>query len=406
MTQRLERRWKRSLTWQTIDVRNSNVNDMLQTPILLISGRESLQFTDEQIENLRAYVEQGGFILAEAACESDRFDQDFRELMRKMFPESRLRLLPPEHPVWYAEQPVNPEYVRHVYGLDACCRTSVVYVPSDLTCYWHLARDDRPAKYPKVPTEKIENALRLGANIAAYATNRELKDRLDRPQVTLDRAAEALRRGSLYIPKLSHNGGADDAPNALANLLKVMRSQVQLRVQQESDLVAPGNAALLDHPIVFMHGRRGFRLSTQQRKQLKKYLESGGLLFVDAICANDEFANSFRSEIAAMFPEQRLTRIPTQHPLFSRSFKGFDIRTVTLRDPSTRGDGDNPLTAKLTRTAPLLEGLEIDERLAVIFSPYDLSCALENSASLQCKSYARDDAVRIGVNVILYALQQ
>ncbi|MCA9220789.1 MAG: DUF4159 domain-containing protein, partial [Planctomycetales bacterium] len=73
--------------------------------------------------------------------------------------------------------------------------------------------------------------------------------------------------------------------------------------------------------------------------------------------------------------------------------------------PQARGANDG-LTARLTKVTPLLEGIELDGRLVVIFSPFDLSCALENHASLDCKGYTREDAARIGVNVILYALQQ
>ena len=63
-------------------------------------------------------------------------------------------------------------------------------------------------------------------------------------------------------------------------------------------------------------------------------------------------------------------------------------------------------TAKLVKTTPLLEGLEIEGRTAVILSPYDISCALEKGASLECKGYIPADAARIGANVLLYALQQ
>ena len=39
-----------------------------------------------------------------------------------------------------------------------------------------------------------------------------------------------------------------------------------------------------------------------------------------------------------------------------------------------------------------LETIELDKRHAVIFSPYDLSCGLENFESLQFQGYAREDA--------------
>jgi hypothetical protein len=41
-----------------------------------------------------------------------------------------------------------------------------------------------------------------------------------------------------------------------------------------------------------------------------------------------------------------------------------------------------------------------------VFSQYDLSCALEKRDSLECRGYVREDAAKIGLNVVLYSLQQ
>jgi hypothetical protein len=41
--------------------------------------------------------------------------------------------------------------------------------------------------------------------------------------------------------------------------------------------------------------------------------------------------------------------------------------------------------------------------MIVLFSPNDLSCAMESKHSLQCKGYVREDAFRIGVNMLLYS---
>ncbi len=37
---------------------------------------------------------------------------------------------------------------------------------------------------------------------------------------------------------------------------------------------------------------------------------------------------------------------------------------------------------------------------------YDLSCVLEKHDTLACRGYLREDAARIGLNVVLYSLQQ
>ena len=42
----------------------------------------------------------------------------------------------------------------------------------------------------------------------------------------------------------------------------------------------------------------------------------------------------------------------------------------------------------------------------MIYSKYDLSCALERQASVACAGYDYHDAVRIAVNVVRYALLQ
>ena len=58
-----------------------------------------------------------------------------------------------------------------------------------------------------------------------------------------------------------------------------------------------------------------------------------------------------------------------------------------------------------TITAPQMEGVELNGRLAVVFSPFDLSCALENTALSNCTGYTRADALQIGAKVILYSLR-
>jgi hypothetical protein len=154
-----------------------------------------------------------------------------------------------------------------------------------------------------------------------------------------------------------------------------------------------------------MHGRRAFRFSAEERAALSRYLRRGGFLFADAICASEPFNTAFRAEMKAILPEATLERLPAGHPLFTTEFRGYDLATVTLRDPESRDTGD-PLTARRTSIAPLLEVIRIDGRIAVVLSPYDISCALENHASLDCKGYITADAAKVAVNVLLFALQQ
>ena len=92
------------LTWQVVDPNLATVEDMLQAPIVYFNGHQAPEFTPEGIRNLRSYVEQGGFIFAEACCGKEEFDRGFKELMKEIFPDEGYNLHPlaEDHAVWRA----------------------------------------------------------------------------------------------------------------------------------------------------------------------------------------------------------------------------------------------------------------------------------------------------------------
>jgi hypothetical protein len=407
LTSYVEKLWQRDLTWQVVDVAAASVEDLLQAPVLFLNGREAPVFTPEEKQRLRDYIDRGGFIFAEGCCEGSGFDEGFRQLMRDIFPEQeyQLRLLPPEHPIWRTEVPVDPKFMRPLWGLDVGCRTSVVFCPDDLSCYWELAHSGRQTSLPANVQAEVDACLAIGANVMAYATNREVKFK-NEFFVSAEPAAsrDQFDRGKLYTARLQHPGGCNAAPGALVNLLQLASDKLQLRVDTQPRELAISDPQMFRYHLVFMHGRHAFRLTPAERKQLRTYLERGGMLFADAICSSREFTESFKREMAELFPSQPLERIAASDPLFSNEFGGEDLSTVERREPAAAAGG--PLKSLVRQGEPYLDGLRLGDRWAVIFSPYDVSCALENHASLECAGYTRKDAARIGLNVLLYSLHQ
>jgi hypothetical protein len=224
--------------------------------------------------------------------------------------------------------------------------------------------------------------------------------------IETDPVPSSPTRATLFVAKLQHQGGSDDAPSALRNLLDLAGSQLQLRISPEERLLAPTADSLYEYPVAFMHGRRSFRFTPAERTAIAEYLERGGFLMADAICASDEFADSFRNEMRAILPDNPLRPITPDHPLYSAAFQGYELKSVRLRNPRGGAAANQPLATRIEEGPPTLEGIEVDGRLVVVFSPFDLSCALENQASIECKGYVREDAVKIGINVLLFAMQQ
>lgn len=421
LTRYVESRWKADLIWQVIDIEAASVEDLMQSPVLYYCGRNSPLPDDPQqqaalAQKLRDYLDRGGFLFAEGYCGGAAFDDGFRKLMKLVFPEEeyRLQLLPPEHPVWRAEEVVPARLQRPLEGIEFGCRTSVIYCPPDrsdqlrppLSALWELSKSGREVRYRPSVQEEIQAGLSIGINVLAYATNRELKTREEffRP-LPEKRGPSEVRRGRFFVANLRHPGGCTAAPRALTNLLEATAQNARARVHippRDLDITDP---ALFDYHLVFMHGRTRFRLTDAERKQLRTFLERGGTLLADAICASPQFADSFRKEMAAIFPDKPLEPIPRDDALLTPAYGGFDIRTVQRRDPQQRSPTD-PLKALVRKVPPELEGIRLEDRWAVVFSRYDLSCALEKQDSIECQGYTRDDAARIGINVVLYSLQQ
>lgn len=411
LTSHTERAWKRDLAWQTIDLQKAKVADLLEAPVLFISASNAPVLTNESRELLREYVEQGGFIFAEACdgngCDGKAFDDYMRRFAADVLGKP-LEKLSPDHPIWHAERSVDLKALPEnfwLYGVQSCCRLGLVYSPMPLSCRWELniPYGVRPDYGAKIQAE-LDNTTLVGVNVLSYVTGKELKQKLQSILV-LDEVKDLTPtdRGVFVLPQVQHNAAAEDAPRAITNLIEWMGKENPFRMSSEHRMVPIVDEELQKYPLIFMHGRGELKFNEAQRSTLRNYLKNGGFIFADAICADEQFAASFRREMAVILNTE-LQSIAEGHELLQGNrFSGFDIQQVSVIDPQRTKD---QITANRRKISPQLELASLEDRVVVVFSPLDLSCALESRHSLQCRGYLRDDAARIGINTILFALQQ
>ena len=306
--------------------------------------------------------------------------------MRLVFPEPeyKLRLLEPEHPIWHAEEKVGPSKSRPLWGVESGCRTSVVYVPPDPPArsaavaflpVGAFAAGPRGKVHPAVQAQ-IDAALSLGINVLAYATNRELeaKEMTVLPTTTRQgtgRSRRARPAGRGHAPpsrRLQRGAPGVGEPDGRRRRAKLKMGRTSPHVREE--LLDITDDALFHYHLVFMHGRTAFHLTAVERRRLKQYIERGGTLMADSICASQAFTDSFRREMAAIFPDHKLEPIPASDPLLSTTYGGFDLRTVSRRDPEAAATAGGPLEATTRKVPPELEGIKFGDHWGVIFSPY------------------------------------
>lgn len=138
-------------------------------PILFITGHGNIALGEKDVQNLRTYLQNGGFLYAD---DDYGMDKSFRREMKKVFPEKDLVELPFSFGLYHAPYSFAtgpPKTHKHDdkaprgYGLFQDGRLIVYYTyesnPSDGWADAEVHGD---------PPEKRDEALRFGANIVLW----------------------------------------------------------------------------------------------------------------------------------------------------------------------------------------------------------------------------------------------
>jgi len=398
--------------WQVYDPRRKEFNKnedllaevgvLVQTPILYLNGHQKPKLPAGHKEIVKRYIEEGGFLLAEACCGSPEFTAGFKELIAELFPDSKLIPVPPEHAVWRSHYAIPPTEFPNLMCLERGCKTVVIFSPQPVAGFWEESKY-MPAKGK--PDGKGEMAFRLGANVIAYATGKEPpKQRLTTTRIVDTKKDLSPPKGFLKPAQIRIPGEAAPAPAAMRNLMAHLKAAARIDAVLDKETISPGQDELFKFKFVYMHGRKRFAFDDAEVQNVKANLQGGGLLFADACCGKPEFDAAFRELIAKMYPDRKLEPIPVDDELYSAKLNGKEITSVKRREKATSGEG----TAGdgFRDLPPALEGLKIDGRWVVIYSKYDIGCALENHKSSDCLGHDRDGALALGTAAVLYALKR
>ena len=175
--------------------RELSLNDpeLFSSPFLYLSGKEEFApFTAQEIENLRRYLSCGGLLLIDDASEGTNlgFNRAVHREMEKLFPDGKLKRLPPDHAVFrsfYLSPSVVGRRVGNPYleGIDIDGQTVVIYSRNDLGGAWVR---DRLGDwlYECVPGGELQRleAMKLFLNIVIYSLTGTYKsDAIHQPYI-------------------------------------------------------------------------------------------------------------------------------------------------------------------------------------------------------------------------------
>ncbi len=204
-------------------------------------------------------------------------------------------------------------------------------------------------------------------------------------------ATLAQGSGPVTIARLQYEGGGDwyANPSSLPNLLTEVRDRTGIPTADEEVTLRPADPALRDFPFLYMTGHGNVRFTPEERLALRRYLLEGGFLHADDNYGMDE---SFRQEMDRIFPDRELVELPTEHPVFRAPYE-FPAGLPKIHEH----DG----------APPQAFGIFHQGRLVVIYTyETDLGDGWEDPDVHENPPEVREDALRMGVNIFVYAMMQ
>ena len=263
----------------------------------------------------------------------------------------------------------------------------MIYSPDDLSCYWNQAENS-------AANPAVIKAIKVGQNVVDYATGRELPaDKLTVREVK-DFGQAAPKRGALRIAKLRHAGDWNVAPLAVPNLMDALaRAASELRRGRSTTRSSsPRDPNLVNYPLIYMHGRAAFAFAPRRSP-------------CSAATSSRAAARSSPTPPAAAPPSTPPSA--SSSPSCSPTTRSCRSPATTRSTPSKVGfDLSNVQYSKAAggrRDFPQLEGVKLNGHWAVIYSKYDIGCALERHQGLDCKGYSHESALRIAANIVIYS---
>ncbi len=210
------------------------------------------------------------------------------------------------------------------------------------------------------------------------------------PGVMLALSAVALpAQGTVTIGRLHYDGGGDwyANPSSLPNLIAAASRDTGIPLAPRERVIRLSDPALWEVGYLHLTGHGEIRFPETDLTTLRRWLIGGGFLHADDNYGLDQ---SFRREMARLFPDRPLVEVPLDHPIY------WVVHRFPDGLPKIHEHDDLP---------PQGFGIFIDGRLAVFYSyQTDLGDGWEDEGVHDDPPAIREAALRMGTNLIAYAL--
>lgn len=181
-------------------------------------------------------------------------------------------------------------------------------------------------------------------------------------------------------------GGTHTSRCFSAEFLSSVQQNTTIRTERRFKSVKLANDDLFKYPFAVITGEADFHFTSNERENLKKYIENGGFLLASAGCSSQKFDRAFHREMKRIFGKDCFKDLPMDHPVFSTV---NEIKKLELKHVSS---------------APKLVGIEINGKIAVIYSHHGLNDTAHAQGCCCCGGNEIVNAIDVNTNILVYAV--
>lgn len=202
-------------------------------------------------------------------------------------------------------------------------------------------------------------------------------------------ASSAQNTDTFTIARIKYGGGGDwyVGQTQIPNLLKELRDRTNVETASKQSVIQLADKDLYLYPFIYMTGHGNVVFTDEEVKALRSYLIQGGFLW-----ANDDYGmdKSFRREMKRVFPGKKLVELPFDHELY-HCYYDFPRGLPKIHEHD--------------RKPPRGYGIFHEGRM-VAFYDYesDIADGLENPDVHNDPPEKREAAIRMAINIVIYAL--
>ncbi|NBB95205.1 MAG: DUF4159 domain-containing protein [Planctomycetes bacterium] len=340
-------------------------------PVLVVTGSRDPRFTPEQIDKLRAYIQQGGTVLTIAEGGGRPFTEAVEAVCEEIIPGRDLADAPADHAVYSALGRLTPGQPS-ARMVDNGVRPLWIHVDKDIARSWQLQQ-----------AASRKGHFMFAANLLFHLRGGRWPQRsLNDWPAAVEVDGEAAR-----VTTLLWDGNANPEPLAMRRFSRRVGAREGLNVEVLDPLDAADlEAGAVD--VAVLTGTGELKLTDAQRQTVKAFVEAGGVLLATAAGGDVAFHDSARTLLGEMFAEPRALAV--DHPIYAA--KGWEIGDLELTRAARK---------RMRETPPRLEAIDVDGRTAVLLSRDDIIAGLLGCQMQTIDGYRPQTAEAMMRNILI-----